>query len=51
MELLEDAGPLLLRDAWSGIGHSYAEVTIDRSCLDTDLADVGELDRVSHVVE
>src|SRR5215813_10864242 len=50
LELVEDAGLVLRRDAWSGVGHRNQEGAVGDLALDAHLARVGELDRIADQV-
>ena len=51
VELVKDAGLVLLGNAWPCIGHADVEAAVDRLCSHAHLARVGELDGVADEVE
>src|SRR5262245_60503893 len=51
VELIKNAGLLLLRDSWPRVRHADGEMPICRRRGDTDLAGVGELNGVANEVE
>src|SRR5215468_5279258 len=51
MELLENARPLLLRDAGTGVDHAHREASVDGFGDDANLTHIGELDGIADEIE